>query len=369
MKHKLICFFNCTKAWGGGEEWHFSMAKALHADGYSVLVVADPEGLLYQKCMLVGIRVAGCQVSNLSFLDPLKISNVAEIFREQAVDSLIINSSAGLKLAGLVGKLLSVRNIIYRRGLAAPVKNSILNRYLFKKVIDKIIVNSEATKEKLLENNARLIDSNKITTIYNGLDINDFDEQPTSFKYEAKKDQIILGNMGRMVEQKNQVVLIDLALALKKEGIDFKILIAGSGPLEAELKTLAEDKRVTDNIEFCGFVSDRKGFMDVIDIFVLPSLWEGFGYVLIEAMAASKPVVAFSFSSNPEVIEDGNTGLLSQPDDNHHLSQKIIQLIKDPDLRKNMGKAGRERVESEFTFDIGKLELLKLLEISPEKLP
>lgn len=88
--------------------------------------------------------------------------------------------------------------------------------------------------------------------------------------------------------------------------------------------------------------------METIDIFILPSLWEGFGYVTIEAMASRKPVVAFKTGSNGEIIEDGKTGLLIPCYHINEMAEKISLLCSNNQLRQTMGEAGRKRTEQVF---------------------
>ena len=118
---------------------------------------------------------------------------------------------------------------------------------------------------------------------------------------------------------------------------------------------------VSDQITFAGFISDVHGFMQSLDIFVLPSYWEGFGYVLVEAMVNALPVVAFNITSNPEIIDDKNTGFLCEPGNTNELVEKTNFLIRKPKLRDKMGKAGKERVFSLFTIENTVKETEKLL--------
>jgi glycosyltransferase involved in cell wall biosynthesis len=97
---------------------------------------------------------------------------------------------------------------------------------------------------------------------------------------------------------------------LKEKTSNFKILIAGKGNLETELTNLVTKNNLEKRFRFVGFVDDMKGFMHSVDIFVLTSIWERFGYVLVEAMASYIPVVAFEISSNPEIEEHNKTGYL-----------------------------------------------------------
>ena len=142
-----------------------------------------------------------------------------------------------------------------------------------------------------------------------------------------------------------------MAHHLKTEGIGFTLLLAGTGPLEADLRRKADQLGLREHLRFLGFVEDMRAFMQSIDIFLLSSRWEGFGYVLAEAMAAAKPIVAFDVSSNPELVKHGVNGFLAAPFDTGQFAHYLMRLIKDRILRENFGQKGLERVQREFAFD------------------
>jgi len=167
--------------------------------------------------------------------------------------------------------------------------------------------------------------------------------------------------VGRLVKQKGQKYLIDLAIRLKKKTSNFKILIAGEGKMETELANLVSKNKLEEQFKFVGFVNDMKGFMKSIDIFVLTSIWEGFGYVLIEAMATKVPIVAFEISSNPEIVEHNLTGYLVPSFDMKAMTEKVVQLMDDEHLRLNIGREGRKRVEKHFSFESTQQNFEKLL--------
>ena len=189
-----------------------------------------------------------------------------------------------------------------------------------------------------------------------------FDKQECEPLFSKSGDEIIIGNAARLTAQKGQKHLIEAAEILKNKGLNFRILIAGKGEMEDELKEYSAKHGVADVVDFIGFVKDMKSFYTSQDIFCLPSLWEGFGYALVEAMTLEKPVVGFKISSNPEVVENEITGILVPSEDSVQLADALEKLILDDELRNKMGKAGRERVLNKFNTPLVLGKLIDLIE-------
>jgi glycosyltransferase involved in cell wall biosynthesis len=348
---KTICFFNSTKEWGGGEKWHHDIALQMHKDGHNVVVYTNENSELFKRLKDTGIKLISLKISNLSFLNPFKVQYLKNSLTKNNVTHIILNLSADLKIAGFASKKAGIKHIIYRRGSAIPIKNSFLNRYIFKNLVTNIIANTEATKITINQNNPSLFPNDKIKVIYNGIDLKNFDNQNTEPTTESTNNQIIIGNIGRLVKQKAQHYLIELGKELKSKNIDYKIIIGGKGKLEEELKNHCKRESLEKEIIFTGFVSNPKSFLLNVDVFVLTSLWEGFGYVLVEAMACEKPTIAFDISSNPEITDNNETGFLVKFKDISSIAEKIIYLTNNPDKIKKLGKNGREKVEKLFTLE------------------
>ncbi len=360
---KAILFFNSNKAWGGGEKWHFEIASALAHQGYKIFMVCHKNGQLIKESKYSEYACIGIKVNNLSIVNIFKVKRFSFWIRKNNIDSIILNLPSDLKFAGLAAYLAKVPRIIYRRGSAIPIKNSILNRILFRKVVSDILVNSEETRKTILGNNKNLFDINKIHLIYNGIRLDEYDTRNCMPFYQKKGDEFVIGNAARMVHQKGQEDLIQIALMLKRSGIQFKMLIAGEGTLKEKLRSLTITNGLSDYIEFPGFIGNIKAFMESIDVFVLPSRWEGFGYVLAEAMASSKPIVAYNVSSNPELIINKENGFLIEMGNITEFYNKTILLLNDPDLRKKYGNKGRMIVSKKFDFSKNLDSLKKWLQI------
>ena len=341
---KNICFFNTTQFWGGGEKWHFEAAEMMSATPNNTFFVCDGAGELAKKLATIDVFQFYITASNLSFLNAAKVNKLVQFYQKNKIDIVVFNNSKDLKLGGKAAQKAGVKTIVYRRGIAIEVKKKRLNENLFKNVVTHFIFNSNATKELLEKNYAAIIPTKKSAIIYNAID---FSVQQQNTKNQTPTT-IVIGNAGRLVEQKGQYFLIEIAKKLIEKNLDFKIQIAGEGPLHNELKALIEKENLTDKIELLGFVKDMKSFMEQIDVFVSTALWEGFGFVLAEAMVAKKPVLAFDLSSNPELVKDGENGFLIPPENTKLFAEKLAQLINDTALRNQLGEAAYTFAKANF---------------------
>lgn len=162
------------------------------------------------------------------------------------------------------------------------------------------------------------------------------------------EDALLLGMVCRLVEQKGIRYAIE---AFQRIAADFPaahLVIAGEGPQREALVAQAAGLGVADRVHFLGWRTDAAAIFAALDIFLMPSLWEGFGLVLLEAMAQAVPVVGSEVSAIPEVVAHGETGLLCPPRDVAALAEALGELLDDPARRRQMGQAGRARLESHF---------------------
>ncbi|MGB0395972.1 MAG: glycosyltransferase [Flavobacteriaceae bacterium] len=344
---KSFCFFNTVNQWGGGERWHLDMALHLRSKGHRVMVITQPGAVLGERAQKEGIAVFDIVLKNLSVLNPFTLHKLANIFRSNQVDTVVLNLSRDLKCGGISARMAGVKNIIFRRGSDRSVRNYFINRYLYQKVVTGILTNSQATKKAILSDGISLVDPDKITVIPNGIDIQSFLNKDFQALQPKQKSSIVLGALGRLEPQKNFEFLIPVAMELKKRGIPFEFLIGGKGSQETRLKSLVDENDLTDVFQFLGFLDNPKDLLMSSDVFLLPSLWEGFGYVIVEASLSELPVVAFDISSNSEVINEA-TGFLTPPHDVAAFCDKIAYLYNDLEERKAMGKAGRKFVVEHF---------------------
>ena len=147
--------------------------------------------------------------------------------------------------------------------------------------------------------------------IYNSVHLSRY-HQDIKPLYNTGKDEIVLGCAGRLSEEKGHLFLLEMMHYLLANGNRFRLLIAGEGRLLHSLQKKVRKLGIGKQVEFLGFVEDMPAFFRSLDIFLLSSHYEGFGYVIAEAMASRKPVVAFDIKSSAEIIQHGVTGYITE---------------------------------------------------------
>ncbi|MBV9581350.1 MAG: glycosyltransferase [Chloroflexi bacterium] len=176
----------------------------------------------------------------------------------------------------------------------------------------------------------------------------------------VKPDDFLVGNVGRLAVQKGQRHLIAAMPLLLERVPHAHAVIAGRGDLEDYLRDLSLEVGVADRVHVLGPRRDVPALMHAMDVFAMPSIWEGFGLVLLEAMAAGRPIVASRVATIPEVVLDGETGLLVPAGDPVALAEALADLARAPESARAMGEAGRQRLRQRFSIEkmVGDTELL-----------
>lgn len=165
----------------------------------------------------------------------------------------------------------------------------------------------------------------------------------------AAESQPLLGMACRLVEQKGVSDALQAFAGTRAEFPQARLIIAGDGPLRAQLESEVAQAGLTGSVRFLGWRDDVPQLLAACDLFFMPSLWEGFGLVLLEAMAQGLPVVASQVSAIPEVVVAGETGLLAAPRAVPAFRDALLTLLRDPALARNMGQAGMDRLATHFS--------------------
>jgi glycosyltransferase involved in cell wall biosynthesis len=192
-------------------------------------------------------------------------------------------------------------------------------------------------------------------TIHNGVDPDAFDSPPADRSELALRDDgAVIGTVCRLDEPKKglTVLLHALSVLAKRNGLPaWQCLVVGDGPARDRLRHLAGELGLSRQVVFAGMRRDAARVLPALDIFVCPSLYEGFGIAIVEAMAAGRPVVASSAGGISEIVVHGETGLLVPPGDAAALADAIAALLARPERARTMGLRGRERARERFAIE------------------
>ncbi len=225
-----------------------------------------------------------------------------------------------------------------------------LNRFLAR-WHDRLVVISDALGRFLQE--VEGIPAEKIVRIHYGLQAKEA-EHHADPAYVRQEFQIpeyvpVIGTIGRLTTQKGQRYLVEAVKQVTAHFPELQLVIIGAGELRSELKQQSQELGIAANMIFAGYRTDALKLLSGCDFFVFPSLWEGFGLVLLEAMALKKAIVASRVSAIPESVLNGKTGFLVPPKDADRLADAMLTLLKDPALTQTMGTAGYTHLQENFS--------------------
>jgi len=231
---------------------------------------------------------------------------------------------------------------------------------LFLRRFDTVVAVSDPIAKALRGSGIR---EGKIRVIDNGIDLSSFSQPRAAFKEETGTGQkLIVGTAGRLVPQKGLGYFLRAAREVLAEFADIGFVVVGGGPDREKLECMARELGIEKNIEFRGHCTDMGSVYASMDVFVLASLDEGMPMVVLEAMAAKKPVIATSVGAVPRLVLDKKTGLLVPPKDVPALKLAILRLLDDSSLRSQLGNAGAAVVKRFYSHETMAQSYLQLYE-------
>jgi glycosyltransferase involved in cell wall biosynthesis len=354
LPHVLLVLDQFPKTLGGGERIVLKLAALLPQYGYRVSILTFS---VHPESVVTTLDSLPCSIYLLPLpctynLSAVKAANTLRIFlRQQQVQIVQTFFESSDLWAGLVTKTLSNAALIWSRrdmGILRAHKHVIAYR-LLSALPDAVFAVSEQVRKHCIE--VDRIDPERVQTIYNGLDLSEWDY---SDRAETTPSRPLITTVGNIRRVKGHDIFIQAAASVVRQYPNAIFSIAG-GVLDPdyfkELQDLVRDLGLTDCFYFAGAVTDLHQHLSAADVFVLPSRSEGFSNAIIEAMAASLPVVATNVGGNAEAVKDGINGLLVPPDDSMALAKAIAHLLSDPSQARKMGIAGKTIVAENFTTE------------------
>lgn len=342
----------------GAEAHLLTLLAGLRAAGLDaeLLVLTEPgnpaEAFLARAAAL-GIPAGRLPITG--HFDPALLPRLRRFFQAGGYDlvhtHLIHADAHGIPAARRAG----VPHVVSTRHSDNPFRRRalmrLLHRYLWSRV-DRGIAISEWVRRFCID--VEGAPAAKMTTVYYGLDPHQVQvgggaRQVLAAELGIAPTARIVGSVCRLTEQKGLDVALRAFWQIAETVPDAHYVIAGDGPLRGALEARARGFGLRGRVHFLGWRDDPHAVVAALDALVSPSRWEGFGLVLLEAMALRVPVVASRVSAIPEVVVDGETGLLTEPGDAEGLASALCTLMLDPALAAEMGAKGRARLEAHFT--------------------
>jgi glycosyltransferase involved in cell wall biosynthesis len=302
--------------------------------------------------------------ASLSFL-----GHVRRFMDEQSIDLLHTNSLKASVIGGIAGRLQS-RKVIWH------IRDRIADDYLPRNVVRVMRQLARILPHYVVANSAATLSTLQLKAkpsgvIYSGVDLSRFSLSPvqaSSNSEERSANPRIVGLVGRICPWKGQHVFVDAAAQVHARwpGTRFRIIGAAlfrEHDYEVSLHRIVQEHGLEDLVEFVGFQNDIAAAMRSLDILVHAStVGEPFGQVIVQGMACGKPVIATNGGGVPEIVVDGETGLLIPRNDAPAMAEAICTLLADEQRAKQMGVLGRQRVVERFTIQQSVIELTKIYE-------
>jgi glycosyltransferase involved in cell wall biosynthesis len=316
----------------------------LSEKGHSNDLLTHPQGRLFQRSEKLKVRALPLVVRN--DLDLRSIPTIRRLIRNERYDVVHLHTKRAHALSLWLPRSGGRPKYVVTRRMDYPERNNWYQRCLYNRRVDAVVAISQTIADQLITSG---VQRKNIRVIHSGIDPCRF-AGPT--RGERKTAGVpLIGTAAVLEERKGHRTLLHAAGMLKDQGHRFKLALAGDGSLRNSLCAMIEALDLTREVTLCGFVTDMPQFLAGLDLFVMPSLYEGLGVAALEAMAAGKAVVASRVGGLAEVVLDCETGLLVPPGDADGLARAIARLLSDESLRTAFGRRGAERVAQSFSLE------------------
>ena len=355
---------------GGGQMHVLLLAKYLSRDNFDVELATESKGWLVDEIKKLDIVVHQIAISNNLMWQ--SFDRIHQLLKSQKFDILHTHGgTAGFWIRLVAAGLKKRPTIIHTyHGLhylnisqtSIKVIKQKFKRAIFKQIdrflliyTDRIICVCRSDYDKAIA--VKVAVTAQTSIIYNGIEIDKF-ASPQADKAAHNKLQdsarqifgidpteFVFGNVGRLHEQKGHKFLLQAFARVTNRA---RLAIVGDGELRNELVILADELKIRDRVSFLGARSDIHEFLTAIDVFVMPSLWEGQPIALLEALASGKPCIASDVDGIPEIITDGVNGYLVEPRDIDKLASMMNATIEDPDLLERFSNSGVSAISPKF---------------------
>lgn len=340
----------------GGTETHvLELASRIDRSRFDVMVCSlKADGWIATELRQRGVRVVSLGGrGKLDFRVLFRLWRVLQSERPDVVQAFLFWANLAARLMGRMRKHIRV---------ISSYHDEIVTEGVFIRAIDRlttrwtnvVVCCSEAVRRSVAEciGDAGV----RYVTIPFGIDATRFEHcgAGTKVEFGLRTDVPTIGTICRLVEPKKGLQVLLSAMGLLKAHASSpgcQLLIVGDGPARSMLEAMSRRLDIVPWVVFAGVRRDVSQLLPLLDAFVLPSLYEGFGIALLEAMAAGRPVVATTVGGIPEFVTHGETGILVEPGNVVALAEAIRTMLTNPDQARRMGLKGQEHVRGQFGID------------------
>ncbi|MFN3652863.1 MAG: glycosyltransferase [Armatimonadota bacterium] len=346
-----VAVINSLRVCGGGEKWVVRQADCWRGVGHEPVIVCQSGSGIERLAQERGLETA--PVTMRHDVSPSGVLGLAGTLRRLQPQVVLCCNERAFRLAAPATRLAGRPALVYRNGLTDTFKNRGHNR-LFFRWADRMVVISEPLRQEMASYG--WIPEERLQVIRNGIDPTLYDADPPArarvrAELGTPAGAVVAAVLARVTEDKGQVETIDAFASLAARHPRAELWIVGEGTLRPRLEEQARALGVQDRVRFTGFRSDIAAVFQAVDVVVQASHREGLGNTLLEAMAASRPIVASGVGGILDVVVPGETGTLVPPYNAAAIAEALEPLLADEALREKYGRQGRQRVEREFRLD------------------
>jgi glycosyltransferase involved in cell wall biosynthesis len=352
-----IALLSESKEFGGAEQYLLLLADGVRALGHEVVLLLPAGAKWRSKAAAGGRKTLECPAP-LTGWAPLRQLWLWSALRRAKPDILHINLpstyaasfSAGALAAALVGcPVVTTEHLsmIGRSRRRALLKNA------FTRYVRRVIAVSEATRRCLESEHG--VDASKVAVVLNGVDLKNLrllGREEARAKLGMERDAAVVGCVGDLIARKGHSYLVEAMVEVRRRfGERVRLAVIGGGEERSDLEDRIERLELAGTVRLLGPIDGAASLLKAFDVFAMPSLMEAMPFALIEAMAAGLPAVATSVWGIPEIVRDGETGLIVPPGESGGLAAAILRLLDDEGLRSRMGARAEEEARAKFSLE------------------
>ena len=339
-----------ARTWRGGQQQVLLTVLGLRARGHRAVLVAHREGELFRRASEGPDLVPLAPMNEVDLSTAWKLNKIVKQWKPAIVHAHDPHAVSMAALALSFSAPDPRPKLIASRRVDFHLQSHTFSQWKYRQM-DGFIAASHAIKDILVADG---IPSGRIEVVHDGIDVEKIQHRPAidlHAEYWLPHGVPVIVNVGALVGHKGQKYLIDAMPMVLREVPDAHLIIFGEGDLRAPLEKQVKQLTLAKRVLLPGFREDVMSLMKSADLFVMSSVTEGLGSAVLDAMAMGHAVVGTKAGGIPEAVVHDETGLLVEPADAKALAAAIARLLKDADLRKQFGQAGRARVAEHFGVD------------------